>query len=90
MPEKKKVTIRDIARRANVSMSTVSRVLNETTPVAADKELAVLAAVADLDYQPNIFARGLAGGPVDDDWRFDPKLWQPLLRYHHARYFERF
>lgn len=62
MPEKKKVTIRDIARRANVSMSTVSRVLNETTPVAADKELAVLAAVADLDYQPNIFARGLAGG----------------------------
>jgi LacI family transcriptional regulator len=59
---KKRVTIDDIARAAQVSKSTVSRVLNDTTPVAAEKERAVLAAVAALDYKPNIFARGLAGG----------------------------
>ena len=62
MPENKRVTIEDIARKAKVSKSTVSRVLNDTTPVALEKERAVLAAVKELDYQPNIFARGLAGG----------------------------
>ncbi len=58
----KKSTIDDIARFAKVSKSTVSRVLNDTTPVAKDKRKAVLAAVKKLDFQPNQFARGLAGG----------------------------
>lgn len=62
MLQKKRITIQDIAKKANVSKSTVSRVLNDTTPVAPDKETAVLAAMAELNYQPNIFARGLAGG----------------------------
>lgn len=62
MLERKKVTIQDIADKAKVSKSTVSRVLNDTTPVAQEKETAVLAAMAELNYQPNIFARGLAGG----------------------------
>ncbi len=61
MPTKRK-TIQDIADRANVSKSTVSRVLTGITPVAEDKRAAVLSAMAELDYQPNIFARGLAGG----------------------------
>lgn len=59
---KKRVTIQDIADKAKVSKSTVSRVLNATTPVAPEKETAVLEAMAELDYQPNIFARGLARG----------------------------
>lgn len=62
MTQNKRVTIRDIAKKANVSKSTVSRVLNDTTPVAPEKETAVLAAMKELNYQPNIFARGLAGG----------------------------
>ncbi len=62
MAKTKKVSIQDIARRAGVSKSTVSRVLNRATAVAPDKESAVLEAVSDLNYQPNIFARGLAGG----------------------------
>lgn len=56
------VTIQDIAEKANVSISTVSRVLNGNTPVAAAKKRAVLAAVDELNYQPNIFAQGLARG----------------------------
>lgn len=52
-------TIKEVSRRAKVSPSTVSRVLNETVPVAADTRQRVLDAVKELDYQPNVFARGL-------------------------------
>jgi len=58
----KKVTIQDIAERANVSKSTVSRVLNNSTPVAEEKRKAVLEATAGLNFKPNVFARSLAGG----------------------------
>ena len=58
----KRVTIQDIADEANVSISTVSRVLNETAPVRESKRVAVLAAIERLDYRPNTFAQGLAGG----------------------------
>jgi LacI family transcriptional regulator len=56
------VTISDIARKADVSASTVSRVLRGTARVTQAKREAVLSAVADLNYQPNVFARGLASG----------------------------
>ena len=56
------VTINDIADRAGVSKSTVSRVLNSSSPVHEDKRKAVMEAMATLGYRPNIFARSLAGG----------------------------
>ena len=59
---KKNVTISDIAAHANVSKSTVSRVLNDTTPVTEEKRKAVLAAMKEMNFEPNIFARGLASG----------------------------
>ena len=59
---KKNITINDIAKRANVSKSTVSRVINNSTPVREDKRLAVLEAMESMKFEPNIFARGLAGG----------------------------
>ncbi len=62
MEQHKKVTIQDIAEKANVSKSTVSRVLTSATPVADDKRTAVLQAMDELNYRPNIFARGLASG----------------------------
>ncbi len=58
----KSITIKDIARQAGVSPSTVSRVLNSTKPVAVDKRALVLAAVEELQYRPNEMARGLARG----------------------------
>lgn len=57
-----KVTILDIAEKANVSPSTVSRVLRNSAGVAAKKRDAVMQAVAELDYRPNIFAQSLASG----------------------------
>ena len=55
-------TIEDIAARACVSKSTVSRVLNDSATVSRDKKAAVLEAMKALGYQPNVFARTLAGG----------------------------
>jgi LacI family transcriptional regulator len=52
-------TIREVSRHARVSPATVSRVLNETVPVAEDTRQRVLDAVKELDYKPNVFARGL-------------------------------
>lgn len=52
-------TIRDVAREAGVSVSTVSRVLNDTCPVGPDKRKRVLAAVQKLHYTPDPAARSL-------------------------------
>ena len=54
------VTIRDVARRAGVSVATVSRVLNEPQTVREVKREIVLAAIAELEFRPNLVARGLA------------------------------
>jgi len=51
-----------VAERAGVSPSTVSRVLNGTAVVSADKRKAVERAIAKLGFVPNPVARGLAGG----------------------------
>jgi LacI family transcriptional regulator len=55
-------TIQDIAERAKVSKSTVSRVLNDKTIVNERTRSTVLEAMKSLGYQPNVFARGLASG----------------------------
>lgn len=47
-------TINDIAARAGVSPSTVSRVLNHEPYVKEETRIAVLNAVRELDYKPNI------------------------------------
>lgn len=56
------VKISDIATTAGVSASTVSRVLSGTSKVSEAKRSAVMKAVSDLNYHPNMFARGLASG----------------------------
>lgn len=51
----------DVAKRANVSISTVSYVLTGTRSISEDTRQRVLAAITELEYQPNPLARGLAG-----------------------------
>lgn len=50
----------EVAERAGVSAATVSRVLSDSThPVRDETRRRVLDAAADLDFQPNMLARGL-------------------------------
>jgi DNA-binding LacI/PurR family transcriptional regulator len=61
MPKKtKRPTIDDVARQAGVSISTVSRVLNESAPVEDDKVKKVRQAIKVLNYEPQAAARILA------------------------------
>lgn len=53
------ISIQDVAKKANVSISTVSRVLNRRNIVNEDTCKRVEKAINDLGYSPNVFARGL-------------------------------
>lgn len=53
-------TMQDVARLAQVSVSTVSYVLTGARPISQATRDRVLAAMAELDYQPHAMARGLA------------------------------
>jgi len=54
-----KITIRDVARKANVSVSTVSRVINQKGYVHEDTKKVVMETIAQLEFVPNQLARSL-------------------------------
>lgn len=58
----KQATLHDVARLANVSHQTVSRVINNSPNVAEDTRQRVLAAIIELNYRPNRAARSLITG----------------------------
>lgn len=67
MRQKKKstcrpVSIEDVARLAGVSITTVSRVINEFPTVKEKNRLRVLKAIKELHFQPSVFAQRLATG----------------------------
>ncbi|MGX5817684.1 LacI family DNA-binding transcriptional regulator [Chitinophaga lutea] len=54
------VTIKDIAKKLNISVSTVSRALRDTYDVNQETKEKVLAMATELNYRPNFNATGLA------------------------------
>ena len=56
----KRVTIYDVAKEANVSLATVSRVVNGSNVVKQPTRERVEAAINKLGYKPNAVAQGLA------------------------------
>jgi DNA-binding LacI/PurR family transcriptional regulator len=61
------VTMKDVARAAGVSQSTVSRILNGSPvriPVSPETRERVRALAAELGYRPHPFARALRGAPT--------------------------
>lgn len=54
-----KTTIVDVAKACNVSVATVSRVINGNYPVKIETKEKVLKAIEELQYKPNIQARDL-------------------------------
>jgi DNA-binding LacI/PurR family transcriptional regulator len=55
-------TIRDVAKLANVSIATVSRVINGSARVSENTKEKVLAACAELDFSPHPIAQRLSLG----------------------------
>jgi LacI family transcriptional regulator, repressor for deo operon, udp, cdd, tsx, nupC, and nupG len=53
------VRIKDVAKKANVSTATVSRVLSKPETVKEETAKKVLEAIKELNYQPNLLARQL-------------------------------
>lgn len=53
------MTIRDIAKKANVSVATVSRVINQSKSVSPEIEQRVRAIIKESGFQPNSMAKGL-------------------------------
>lgn len=56
----KKTTIYDVAKTANVAISTVSRVLNDSPYVSAETKERVSKAIKELNFRPQVNARKLA------------------------------
>lgn len=55
-------TLKDVAKLADVDVSTVSRALNNTSYVHPETKARILAAVKELSYTPNVLAQGLRHG----------------------------
>ena len=62
MTRKRKVSIEDVARRAKVSITTVSRVINNVPTVSAKNRSKVEEAILALKYKPDVNAQRLASG----------------------------
>jgi len=56
------VRLKDIARELGVSTVTVSKALRGRADISQDTKERVLKLVAEMDYRPNMLARGLASG----------------------------
>src|ERR1700761_2442965 len=56
------VRLKDIARDLGVSVVTVSKVLRGNTDISDETRKRVLKRMKELNYQPNMMARGLASG----------------------------
>ncbi|MGX1752610.1 LacI family DNA-binding transcriptional regulator [Sphingobacterium sp. NPDC055346] len=56
--------VKEIARRANVSIATVDRVLHNRTGVAQKTKEKILSIIKEMDYKPNILAKRLASKRV--------------------------
>ena len=59
MKDKRAITIYDISQKSQVSIATVSRVMNGSRVVSEATREKVLRVMADCGYTPNAFARGL-------------------------------
>lgn len=57
---KNRVTIRDVAAASNVSVATVSYVLNGKKKVSEERRQKILAVIEELGYVPDLNARGLS------------------------------
>lgn len=77
--DKKNPTISDIAKMANVSIATVSRVLNNANyPVKEEVRNKILKIAREINYKPNIFSKMLKGGVSKEIGVIVPSITNPF------------
>lgn len=75
---KAKVTIREVASAAGVSVSTVSRVLNDRVDVAPETAVAVRRVIEELGYASSMAARSLRSRTTGVVGLIVPDFWHPF------------
>lgn len=73
------VRLKDIARDLGVSVITVSKALRGMEDISEETRRRVLKRVAELDYRPNMLARGLASGKTFIAGLIVPDLLHPFF-----------
>lgn len=74
-----KKTIYDVAEAAGVSISTVSRVINNTGRISRSTRQRVHAVMKELDYQPNVHASALTGKRTNIIGLLTPDIANPFF-----------
>lgn len=59
IPNRSKITIKDVARACGVSTQTISRVLNDRKDVSRETREKILAVMEEMDYRPSALARSM-------------------------------
>ena len=72
-------TIRDVARAADVSIGTVSAVINNRALVADGTRHRILSCIAELGFEPNSSARSLKRGRISSIGFIVPDLGNPFF-----------
>lgn len=83
-----KATMKDVAALAGVGVGTVSRVINKNGSVKESTRLKVEAAIQQLDYEPDEYARGLKTNRSNTIALILPTIWHPFFS-EFAYYVER-
>lgn len=92
--EFKSVTIKDVAKRAGVSVSTVSRALNNYSDISEDTRESIKKIAEDMGYKPNIVAKSLSSsrsfrlGMLVEDYeaggKLNPLVFEVLMEFKNA------
>jgi LacI family transcriptional regulator len=72
-------TIKDVAKKANVSIATVSRVINGLGGVKPDTEKRILKAIKEMNYSPNHLARSMVKKRTDTIGVIVPDIANPFF-----------
>ncbi|MCD5417769.1 LacI family transcriptional regulator [Candidatus Bipolaricaulota bacterium] len=80
-----RITIKDIAKKMGVAPSTVSRALNKKGRIGKATRRKILRAAQEMDYHPNVNARGLATNRTGNIGIIIDKRHRPLLSSFYDR-----
>lgn len=79
MLDKQSISIKEVAKLANVSTATVSRVLNNKSGYSKKTEERVKQAIRELNYQPNKIAQALKSNSFKVVAISVPTIWHPFF-----------